>query len=111
MRFKPFTLCSAAAVALAGVIATPALAFTRHPSTPAEQQQTDDLIARALEAAHGTGPAQTAQPAIITNQTVALDTIANPPQTLANASVEASNGESVGAVQKVVVGADGKANT
>lgn len=41
--------------------------------------------------------------------TVSLAQVANPPQTLANASVETNNGQAVGAVQKVVTGSDGKA--
>lgn len=43
--------------------------------------------------------------------TVSLAQIANPPQTLANASVETSNGQAIGAVQKVVTGGDGKAQS
>lgn len=39
---------------------------------------------------------------------VSLDAVANPPQTLANASVETSTGQAIGAVQKVVTGSDGK---
>jgi hypothetical protein len=105
MRLKSFALRGVAVVALAGIAATPALAFTHHPSTPAEQQQTDDLNARSLTAALGT-PAQT----VASAQPASLDTVANPPQTLANANVETSNGQAIGAVQKVVVGADGKAS-
>jgi hypothetical protein len=40
-----------------------------------------------------------------------VESIANPPQTLANASVESSSGQAVGAVQKVITDASGKAKT
>lgn len=40
---------------------------------------------------------------------VSLAQIANPPQTLMNASVETANGQAVGAVQKVVTDGSGKA--
>jgi len=43
--------------------------------------------------------------------TVSLTALTNSPQTLANASVETSTGQAVGAVQKVVTGSDGKAQT
>ena len=43
--------------------------------------------------------------------TVSLTALTNPPQTLANASVETSTGQAIGAVQKVVTGTDGKAQT
>lgn len=42
-------------------------------------------------------------------QTTPVDLVANPPQTLANASVESSNGQAVGAVQRVITDASGKA--
>jgi hypothetical protein len=42
---------------------------------------------------------------------VSLAQVANPPQTLANASVETMNGQAVGAVQKVVTDDSGKAQT
>jgi len=147
-------------VALAGLMgAAPALAFTHHPGTPAEHQQTDDLNAQQLQQAQSpdtqaTAPSQTmaststgAAPS--TDQTAAtqgapstadqtaqvepkatqttvqanavsatsasnpipLDSISNSPQTLANASVETSNGQAVGAVQRVITDAAGKAKT
>ena len=40
-----------------------------------------------------------------------VDMLANPPQALANASVETSNGQAVGAVQRVITDASGKAKT
>ena len=50
-------------------------------------------------------------PAAGTGGTIALSMIANPPQTLANASVETSTGQAIGAVQKVVIDGNGKAQT
>ncbi len=151
MNLKSLALGGAAMVGLA--LATPAFAFTHHPSTPAEQKQTDDLNAQALaqaqsgtttttvaggastttmaastqvaptteqaapsteQAATESAPQQTAEAsgtaaAPTASGTVSLAQIANPPQTLVNASVETNNGQAVGAVQKVVTGNDGKA--
>jgi hypothetical protein len=142
MKFKSFALGGAAIVGLA-LAGTPAGAYTHHPSTPAEQAQTNDLNAQSLSQAQGQ-PAQQAQaqpsqqtasadttttasnaPSTSDTQsnaagqmtntsgtpsgTVSLTALTNPPQTLANASVETSNGQAVGAVQKVVTGTDGKA--
>ncbi len=127
MTFKTFILGGVAIVGLAA--AMPAAAYTHHPSTPAEQKQTDDLNAQALVQAQGqpapqaaafdaptaapTAAVQTApdHAASAASGTVSLAQIANPPQTLANASVETTNGQAVGAVQKVVTGSDGKAQT
>jgi len=57
--------------------------------------------------------APTAAPTGAVSQSTAsampVDTIANPPQTLANASVESSSGQAVGAVQRVITDAGGKA--
>ncbi len=140
MKFKSFALGGAAIVglALAGV---PADAYTHHPSTPAERAQTDDLNAQALAQAQGQPAQQTASTASATTEstvasnspsvsatqsnsagqmtntsgapsgTVSLTALTNSPQTLANASVETSTGQAVGAVQKVVTGSDGKAQT
>src|SRR5882762_3742305 len=142
MKFKSFALGGAAIVGLAAATLSPAAAYTHHPSTPAEQRQTEDLNAQSLAQAQGQGSAQTAaqeqqtstvasgpsssamasnaQPetALNSNQAstaapaasgaTSLATIANPPQTLINASVETANGQAVGAVQKVVTGNDGK---
>jgi len=129
MKFKSLALGGAAIVglALAGV---PASAYTHHPATPAENAQTDQLNAQALQQAQSgdstAAPSTTAsnmstgatmesnsaaQMTSATNMpagTVALSAIANPPQTLANASVETAQGQAVGAVQKVVTGSDGK---
>lgn len=138
MKFKSFALGGAAIVglALAGV---PAQAYTHHPSTPAEQAQTNDLNAQSLSQAQGqpaqqTASADTASSTMaskasatsateansagqMTNAsgtpsgTVSLTALTNSPQTLANASVETSTGQAIGAVQKVVTGTDGKAQT
>lgn len=130
MKFKSVFLGGAAIVGLAA-LSSPAMAFTHHPSTPEEQRQTDDLNAQQLAKAQSSTPAaQTTATAASTassstmasntpaqeggmasaaaSGTVALDAVANPPQTLANASVETANGQAVGAVQKVVTGSDGK---
>jgi hypothetical protein len=49
MNNKTLALGSAAAIAFAGLLsASPALAFTHHPATPEEIQQTDALNAQAL---------------------------------------------------------------
>lgn len=143
-------------VAIAGLMgAAPALAFTHHPGTPAEHQQTEDLNAQQLQQAQaatlssaataattdtGAAPStdqsaqaapsatgQTAQaaptvaptgaqasaaaPTTAASNTMPLDSVSNPPQTLANASVETSNGQAVGAVQRVITDATGKAKT
>jgi hypothetical protein len=131
MKFKSLFLGSAAIVGLAA-LSLPATAFTHHPATPEEQRQTDDLNAQQLAQAQS-GTNQTAQTSAtasgvssnatamnapsqeggmasaVASGTVSLDAVANPPQTLANASVETANGQAVGAVQKVVTGTDGKA--
>jgi hypothetical protein len=125
-------------VAIAGLIgATPAMAFTHHPGTPAEHQQTEDLNQQQLQqdqsampstastmpldqTAQATSPAatpatdQTAmnnQPAQTTAAMMPVDSVQNSPQTLANASVETSTGQAVGAVQRVILDASGKAQT
>jgi hypothetical protein len=56
-------------------------------------------------------PTASGQPAMQTASAMPLDSISNPPQTLANASVETSNGQAVGAVQRVITDAAGKAKT
>ncbi|HEX4862120.1 MAG TPA: hypothetical protein VFV07_12850, partial [Rhizomicrobium sp.] len=119
MTLKSFALGGAAIVglALAGV---PAIAYTHHPATPAEMAQTDQLNAQALQQAQqpAAAPSTVASNSAATAQsnaagtptgTVALSAIANPPQTLANASVETASGQAIGAVQKVVTDGAGKA--
>jgi hypothetical protein len=129
MKFKSLALGGAAIVGLA-LAGLPAAAYTHHPATPAENAQTDQLNAQALQQAQsGDSAAASSTTASNTNSgatmeansgaqmtsasnmpagTVALSAIANPPQTLANASVETAQGQAVGAVQKVVTGSDGK---
>ena len=129
MKFKSLALGGAAIVGLA-LASVPASAYTHHPATPAENAQTDQLNAQALQQAQSgdsaaassaaasntnTGATMGSNPAAqmtgATNMpagTVALSAIANPPQTLANASVETAQGQAVGAVQKGVTGSDGK---
>lgn len=129
MKFKSLALGGAAIVGLA-LAGLPASAYTHHPATPAENAQTDQLNAQALQQAQsGDSAAASSTTASNTNSgatmeansgaqmtsasnmpagTVALSAIANPPQTLANASVETAQGQAVGAVQKVVTGSDGK---
>ena len=130
MKFKSFALGGAAIVGLA-IAGAPADAYTHHPSTPAERAQTDDLNGQALTQAQGQPAQQTAGPTSETmpanpqaamqsnaaetsgtpSGTVSLTALTNSSQTLANASVETSTGQAVGAVQKVVTGSDGKAQT
>ena len=129
MKLKSFALGGAAIVGLA-LAGAPANAYTHHPATPAEMAQTDQLNAQSLQQAQtpdqaasstvASNTSSAAQPASasqmtsaagVPSGTVALSAIANPPQTLANASVETSSGQAVGAVQKVVTGTDGKAQS
>jgi len=60
MSMRKLALTGAAAVAFAGLLsAAPAMAFTHHPATPEEIQQTDALNAQALANAQtGTKPNQ-----------------------------------------------------
>lgn len=156
MKLKTLVLGGVAVAGLMSVSAlTPALAFTHHPGTPAEHQQTDDLNAQQLQQAQSGTPsanttaattptgaapstdqtaqsapgttdqtaqaapsaapadaqASTATPTTTASNTMSLDSISNPPQTLANASVETTNGQAVGAVQRVITDATGKAKT
>ena len=146
MRTKSFILGGVAFAALMSI--TPAVAFTHHPGTPAEHQQTEDLNQQQLTQSQSTMPAQSAAPmsdqqasatpaapadqtasnaaptaganteqaaapdaapSAAVAQSMPVDSIANPPQALANASVESSTGQAVGAVQKVITDASGKA--
>lgn len=139
MKLTKIMLGGVAIAALMG--AAPALAFTHHPGTPAEHQQTEDLNQQQLTQAQSgttatagetaqaapsaadqtaqttpnTAPANaqasTAAPMTTASNTMPLDSVSNPPQTLANASVETSNGQAVGAVQRVITDAAGKAKT
>jgi hypothetical protein len=136
MRTKSFILGGVAIAGLIGV--TPAVAFTHHPGTPAEHQQTEDLNQQQLNQAQQAQPASatptaspmgdqqanaatmsteqaaaapSAAPSAAVAQSTPVDSLANPPQALANASVESSSGQAVGAVQKVILDAGGKAKT
>ena len=130
MRIRTFALGGAAALALAGLIGvTPALARTSHPATAEEIQQTDALNAQALATAQGQSatpvmplttaaatPAQTvAMPEPGTDASTAtpppgatpLKSLAATPS-LANATVQGSNGNAIGRVKDVIDGTDGK---
>ena len=104
--------CIAVTTLVSGVFTTSALAYTRHPSTPEEQAQTDALNARALANAQGSTQGTTApstpmaDPAKQASTTQALSGVE--PSALSTASVQSGNGEIVGKVQKVEVGSDGK---
>jgi hypothetical protein len=142
MKLKSMILGGVAVAGLMGASLVPAMAFTHHPGTPAEHQQTDDLNAQQLQQAQSTpasstqtnaspssdqtamsattaaAPQTTAQATDsgqpmtqAANATMPLSTVANPPQTLANASVESNSGQAIGAVQKVILDASGKAQT
>ncbi len=55
---KTFARSGVAIVAFAGLlVAAPAMAFTHHPSTPAEREQTKELNLQALSSAQGQAPA------------------------------------------------------
>jgi hypothetical protein len=141
MKLKSMILGGVAVAGLMGVSLVPAMAFTHHPGTPAEHQQTDDLNAQQLQQAstpdsgmQSNAPSGTDQSAMSATTTAApqmaaqatdsgqpmtqaasatmpLNAVANPPQTLANASVESNSGQAIGAVQKVILDASGKAQT
>ncbi|HTT97850.1 MAG TPA: hypothetical protein VMF58_07350 [Rhizomicrobium sp.] len=88
---------------------------TTTPTTDQTAQAAPAAPEQAAQAAPS-APDQTAQAAapaapVQTASTMPLDSISNPPQTLANASVETSNGQAVGAVQRVITDAAGKAKT
>jgi len=55
---KTFARSGVAIVAFAGLlVAAPAMAFTHHPSTPAEREQTKELNLQALSSAQSQAPA------------------------------------------------------
>jgi hypothetical protein len=126
MNLKKIMLGGVAIAGLIGVM--PAMAFTNHPGTPAEHQQTEDLNQQQLQQDQtampsGTSTQTSAAPtdqAVMNNNQAApqtatammpVDSVQNSPQTLANASVETSTGQAVGAVQRVILDASGKAQT
>ena len=124
MKIRTFALNGAAALAFAGLIGvTPALAHTSQPATPEEMQQTDALNTQALANAQGqtaspTAPMTTAaaMPAPETDASAAtpplgatpLKSLASPIPSLANATVQGSNGNAIGRVKDVIDGTDGK---
>ena len=114
MTFRHLALLGT--VAMVSVMgASPTLAFTHHPATPAEIQQTDALNAQALVNAQGTAgnqmpAAANASPAMGTNMSP-LSEMAALPATLSAAAVQSQTGDAIGLVQKVITGADGKAAT
>jgi len=112
MTFKSPTLFVASAV-LSLAFAPSAMAFTHHPATPEEMRQIDALNAQSLVNARGTsGNQETAamQPSSTTATTAVapLKSVVPMPTALNSASVQSSAGATVGNVQKVLTGADGK---
>jgi hypothetical protein len=71
----------------------------------------DQTAQVAPSAAPTDAQAGTATPMTTASNTMSLDSISNSPQTLANASVETTNGQAVGAVQRVITDTTGKAKT
>ena len=128
MRIRTFALSGAAALAFAGLIGT-ALAHTSQPATPEEMQQTDALNAQALANAQGqpatpimpltTAAATPAQSAAMPAPQTYASAVTPPPgatplkslapmPSLANATVQGSNGSAIGTVKDVIDGTDGK---
>ena len=117
MRTKSIILGGVAIAGLIGV--APAMAYTRHPGTSAERRQTEALNQQQLDQAKsGTSTDQQANAAptaaptnSVAQASTPVDSLSNPPQALANASVETNSGQAVGAVQRVITDATGKAKT
>ena len=121
MTFKSRTILMASTV-LSLAFASSAIAFTHHPATPEEKRQTDALNAQSLANARGTsGGDQTAamapgqQTAAMTPASASatatmapLKSLTAMPPALGTASVQSSAGATVGNVQKILTGADGK---
>lgn len=113
MKNKRLTTKVAATATVLSLLSLPAVAFTRHPATPAEIQQTDDLNAKALQNALGANSGQmpmasssTASTAV--NASAPLTTLAAVPSAIETATVTSQTGEAVGVVKKVITGPDGK---
>ncbi|HWA90954.1 MAG TPA: hypothetical protein VG889_13015 [Rhizomicrobium sp.] len=79
--------------------------------TETQQAQATQTNAQAKSNAQMQTAAEGGMATAAASGTVSLAQISNPPQTLANASVETSNGQAVGAVQKVVTDGGGKATS
>ncbi len=112
MTLKSPTLFMASAV-LSLAFAPSAMAFTHHPATPEEMRQTDALNAQSLANARGTSgnqetAAMTPASATATAAVSPLKSLTAMPPALNSASVQSSAGATVGNVQKVLTGADGK---
>jgi hypothetical protein len=112
MTYKSPTILVASAV-LSLAFASSATAFTHHPATPEEMRQTDALNAQSLANARGSATGQQTAamtpPAATTMAAVApLKSLAATPPALSTASVQSSAGATVGNVQKILTGADGK---
>lgn len=101
---------------IAGICASgtlPAHAFTHHPATPEEMQQTDALnaqsLANAQSAAADRVSSTVAKPSPARAMNLpSLSDMSAPPPALETAAVQSQAGETVGSVQKVLTGTDGK---
>jgi hypothetical protein len=109
MRTRLFVLSTALATLCASG-ALPAQAFTHHPATPEEIQQTDALNAQALANARGSGSNATNVAAASPFSTTmpSLSQLTAAPPTLGSATVQSQAGEPIGVVQKVITATDGK---
>ena len=109
MKTRLFVL-SSALTALCASGALPAQAFTHHPATPEEIQQTDALNAHLRQTLRA--PAQITNVAAAspspTTTMPSLSALTAAPPTLGSAAVQSQAGEPVGVVQKVITSADGK---
>lgn len=113
MRHKQIAIQVAATATILSFVSLPAFAFTRHPATPAEIQQTDDLNAKSLDNARNTNANQQPVADSVTASTAtgpqtSLASLAVVPSAIGNATVTSQTGEAVGIVQKVIAGPDGK---
>jgi PRC-barrel domain len=86
MRFKSFALGGAAFIGLIAISA-PAIAYTHHPATPAEQKQTDDLNAQSLATAQTGSQQATAQAPQTAMATSGATTTGAPPSAAPTADV------------------------
>jgi hypothetical protein len=109
MRAKLFVLSSAVAAFCASG-ALPAQAFTHHPATPEEIQQTAALNTQSLANARGstTNPTEVAAAPQSGTAMPSLSDLTAAPPALASASVQSRAGDPVGVVQKVITANDGK---
>ncbi|MGZ4987695.1 MAG: hypothetical protein ACXWBP_06630 [Limisphaerales bacterium] len=108
-----YLVLSTAIATICASATPPAQAFTHHPATPEEIQQTDALNSQSLANAQGAATdrmsAALAMPsASMTMNLPSLSDMAVPPPALETAAVRSQAGETVGFVQKVLTGTDGK---